>query len=210
MKLRYWPRIAAVVSALLAVTSLWSDVTAQEPPVAQTKAVSTVHDWDFLCGSWSVQNRLLRGRLMHSKEWVEFAANDEFHALPGGLGTEENYSTNHWPGYFAIGLHLFEPASKRWTLYWADNRNAPGTMQTLASGTFSGDGGKFYAPDSLRGHPVTVRIIWKRIDDNHAHWEQALSADRGRTWETNWTMEFTRRSGAPCKPEQAVSSVAAH
>jgi hypothetical protein len=40
---------------------------------------------------------------------------------------------------------------------------------------------------------ITVRILWKNADQNHAHWEQAFSADHGVSWETNWKMDFTRR-----------------
>jgi hypothetical protein len=165
-------------------TSKASDAYVERPPG---------HEFDFLYGKWIVHNRLLKQRLANSHDWVEFEALDAFHALPGNLGSEENYSSQHWPDYVAVGLHLYNPAQKMWKLYWADNRNDMGTMQTLASGKFNGPIGTFYAPDTFDGKPITVRILWKRVDHNHAHWEQAFSADTGSTWETNWTMDFVRQ-----------------
>jgi hypothetical protein len=38
-----------------------------------------------------------------------------------------------------------------------------------------------------------VRYTWRRVDARHAQWEQAFSPDGGRSWETNWTMAFTRQ-----------------
>ncbi len=141
-----------------------------------------------------MHNRFLAHRLADSHEWIEFEAEDSFHTLPGNLGTEENYRTDHWPSFNAIGLHLYDPEKKRWTLYWADSRNTPGTMQTLASGSFDRDTGMFYAPDTFNGKPITVRVVWKRKDDAHVYWEQAFSPDDGKTWETNWVMDFQRAS----------------
>jgi hypothetical protein len=152
------------------------------------------HEFDFLYGQWVVHNHLLKQRLANSHEWIAFEALDAFHALPGNLGSEENYSSQHWPDFVAIGLHLYDPAQKLWTLYWADNRNDMGTMQKLASGKFEGSIGTFYALDTFDDKPITVRILWKRVDQNHAHWEQAFSTDTGSTWETNWTMDFVRQN----------------
>lgn len=169
-------------------------VPVHEPiAVAAARPHDGSRDFDFLLGRWRVHNRELRYRLAGSHDWIEFEARDSFHLLPGNLGTEENYRTNHWKHYFAIGLHLYDPVKRRWTLYWADSRNAPGTMQTLAVGKFSNGTGAFYAPDTFDGRPILVRILWKRVNRDHARWEQAFSTDRGRTWETNWTMDFTRQ-----------------
>jgi hypothetical protein len=163
----------------VALASAPSSEPNQAPYVAEASNVSPGHEFEFLYGQWKVRNRLLKKRLANSQDWVDFDAVDAFRVLPGNLGSEESYHTEHWPAYFAIGLHLYDPVNKRWTLYWADNRNAPGTMQTLASGPFEGHTGTFYAPDQFNGKPITVRIIWKNIDQNHAHWEQAFSSDRG-------------------------------
>src|ERR1700760_1874553 len=134
-------RVRFVLSVAAVVMSV---STASAPPSAPAAPSSTAHDFDFLLGNWTVHNRKLAKHLAGSHEWVEFEAADSFHDLPGGLGTEENYKTDYWPGFNAVGLHLYDPEKKRWTLYWADSRNSPGVMQTLASGTFERDAGTFY------------------------------------------------------------------
>ena len=150
-------------------------------------------DFDFLLGQWTVHNRRLLKRMAGSHDWVEFDAQDEFHPLPGGIGTQEHYRTGFWKDFEAVGLHLYDPRARRWTLYWVDNHNAPGILQPPASGAFDGDTGIFTGTDTLDGKPITVRFSWKRLDRNHVRWEQAFSSDTGASWETNWTMDFVRR-----------------
>lgn len=52
--------------------------------------------------------------------------------------------------------------------------------------------GTFYADDTLCGKPIRMRFTWSQITPTSAQWEQAFSPDGGKTWETNWTMEFRR------------------
>ncbi|HEX4481152.1 MAG TPA: hypothetical protein VH082_10105 [Rudaea sp.] len=187
---------ASLLGALLSVGSFCriGDTQAAPPQPMRDDSASAQHQFDFLIGDWKITNHRLKARLAHSSEWIDFEATDSFHALPGGLGTEENFRTEHWPQYNAIGLHLFDPSEKKWFLYWADNKNSPGVMQTLATGFFSDGVGTFYGTDTVDGQPVIVRIIWKRIDADHARWEQAFSIDDRKSWETNWTMDFVRTS----------------
>ncbi len=42
---------------------------------------------------------------------------------------------------------------------------------------------------------MKVRYTWNKVDDDHARWEQAFSYDN-RTWETNWTADFTHADPA--------------
>jgi hypothetical protein len=39
---------------------------------------------------------------------------------------------------------------------------------------------------------MRVRFVWSQITATSARWEQAYSPEAGKTWETNWTMEFCR------------------
>src|SRR6476469_7360520 len=50
--------------------------------------------------------------------------------------------------------------------------------------------GVFHGEDVHRGRPVLVRFTWSRGTTECPRWEQAFSDDGGRTWETNWVMDF--------------------
>ncbi|HEV7123690.1 MAG TPA: hypothetical protein VGN24_09780 [Rhodanobacter sp.] len=150
-------------------------------------------DFDFLYGTWIVHNRRLANRLAGSTTWISFDARDAFTPLAGGIGTQEHYQTDYWKNYEAVGMQIYDPQSRRWTLYWVDNHNLPIAFQPPISGTFHGDIGTFEGQDTFNGKPIIVRAIWRKIDKNNVTWEQAFSTDRGRTWETNWTMDFIRQ-----------------
>ncbi|MEU6202707.1 hypothetical protein ABZ814_03840 [Micromonospora musae] len=72
--------------------------------------------------------------------------------------------------------------------------SAKGVVETPPLvGRFVDGVGTFYADDVDEGRPIRCRFIWSEITATSARWEQAFSIDDGRTWETNWIMEFTRR-----------------
>jgi len=150
------------------------------------------HDFDFLYGKWAMHNRRLVRRLTDSHDWVEFAATSDCRPLPGGLGNEDVYRTDYWPNFVGLSLRIYNPQTHLWSISWVDNHNAPGVLQPPQVGAFSKDVGFFDAADSFNGKPIVVRFIWKKLDNDHARWEQAFSPDNGKTWETNWTMDLTR------------------
>ena len=59
-------------------------------------------------------------------------------------------------------------------------------------GKFSKTTEMFFANDSLNGSPIKVRFIWNANPGGNPTWGQAFSPDCGTSWETNWTMEFSR------------------
>ena len=46
--------------------------------------------------------------------------------------------------------------------------------------------------DAHDGRPVKLRFLWLDTETATPRWEQAMSEDRGQSWETNWTMDFER------------------
>jgi hypothetical protein len=90
-----------------------------------------------------------------------------------------------------IGLRTFDPKSKQWSSWWLDGRS-PTEFTTPQRGGFKDGVGTLLADDDLDGRPIKTRVLWSRISANSARWEQACSADGGKTWETNWISDFTR------------------
>jgi hypothetical protein len=152
---------------------------------------ATASDFDFWFGSWDVRNRWLRRRLAGSDDWEEFDATVVARPLLDGVGNEDEFRTDYAGGFIGMSFRFFDPERRRWSIYWADSRR-PGELDPPVFGTFSGDVGVFDGEDVNRGRPILVRFTWSGITTPTPRWEQAFSDDGGRTWETNWVMDFTR------------------
>lgn len=61
-------------------------------------------------------------------------------------------------------------------------------------GRFDNGVGTFYSDGTLEGKAIRTQFVWSHITPTSARWEQAYSSDGGKTWETNWVMEFRRAS----------------
>ena len=53
--------------------------------------------------------------------------------------------------------------------------------------------GEFYDQEMWKGRAVFVRFVWSKLDTKSPHFEQAFSADGGKTWEVNWITNQTKR-----------------
>lgn len=152
------------------------------------------HAFDFLMGTWKVQNTFLAKRLQHSHQWLKFEATDIESPLRTATGNLEYYLTSQWPDFIGMGLRLYDPHAHAWTIYWSDNRFSRGVLQPPVRGSFNGNVGVFEGADHFGSLPITVRYTWRNTDHDHARWTQAFSSDGGHTWETNWIMDLTRTS----------------
>lgn len=152
---------------------------------------SSSSDFDFFIGDWHVHNRRLRERLVGCDDWETFDGTSHARHILGGLGNIDEASFDRATGRFeGCTLRLFNPAAQEWSLYWSDNLS--GILFPPMIGKFKDGVGEFYAQEINNNQTVLSRFIWNGITLSACHWEQALSADGGRTWETNWTMDFTR------------------
>ena len=148
-------------------------------------------DFDFLAGCWSVAHRRLSERLASSDHWEDFTGLCESRPIIGGLGNiDDNLLELPTGTYRAATLRTFDPATRRWSIWWIDSRTM--RLEPPVLGRFENGVGTFLGDDSLGGRPIRVRFIWSGIAADAARWEQAFSADGGATWETNWTMDFRR------------------
>lgn len=151
-------------------------------------------DFDFYFGRWSIRNERLRERLVGSTDWEHFEAMQECRPILGGIGNVDDFVTD-WNAsagtpFRGMTLRLFDPAARAWSIYWSSNRS--GVLEPPVVGRFENGVGTFYGRDQHEGTPVLARFIWSEIAAASAKWEQALSTDEGKTWETNWIMRMQR------------------
>jgi len=150
-------------------------------------------DFDFLIGSWTVRNRRLKERLRGCVDWEEFESTCRARAILGGLGNMDEFTLERASGRVeAITVRLYNPMSREWSIYWAATTGA-GRFDVPMVGRFEGRRGEFFSQEVFEGRHIFTRFIWTADTPETCHWEQAYSADGGKSWETNWTMEFTRR-----------------
>jgi Protein of unknown function (DUF1579) len=148
--------------------------------------------FDFLIGNWRVHHRRLKERLANNQEWVEFDGTCASRKILGGLGNmDENFLDMPDGAYSAVTLRTYDRAKDQWSIWWIDSRN-PGQLDPPVVGRFENGVGTFYADDTFKGEPIRVRFFWTEVTSSTPHWEQAFSIDGGKTWETNWTMDFTK------------------
>jgi hypothetical protein len=149
-------------------------------------------DFDFLHGVWNVRHRRLKERLTSSDEWEDFAGTSVTRPiLSGGGNIEENFIEFPQGAYRAIALRSHDTVSNSWAIWWLDARH-PHVLDVPVIGGFNDGVGTFLADDVFHGRPIKVRFLWSDISKDACCWRQAFSADGGRTWETNWVMEFAR------------------
>jgi len=171
--------------------SVTAHASQDSPTPAQSSAdIAGLHDFDFLIGEWRVHHRVLKA---DTRKWVEFDGTSSTRKIMDGWGNVEDNVLNPPSGtYRAVGLRAYDPKTGQWAIWWLDGRNPFGTLDPPVKGRFEHGVGNFYSDDTLNGKPIRTRYTWSHTESASARWEQAYSSDAGKTWETNWVMEFQR------------------
>lgn len=152
-------------------------------------------DFDFFIGSWESHQRKLKQRLKGCDEWEEFRGVSVVRKILGGLGNFDEVTMETPTGrVLGVTLRLFDPQTQLWSIYWSSS--ARSVLDTPMVGRFEQGRGEFYDRETFEGRAIFSRFIWTSSGADACRWEQAFSADGGRTWETNWTADFTRRDEA--------------
>jgi hypothetical protein len=145
-------------------------------------------DFDFLAGNWTIRHRRLKKA--GTQDWDEFDGEATCWTILGGVGSVEELRipARHFSG---MGLRLLDVENKVWSDFWVNAKSgvlvSPGT-----TGHFVDGAGIFLADDVDGDTPITVRGVWDRITPKSCRWYQEVSRDRGKQWELNWTMDWTR------------------
>lgn len=157
---------------------------------------SSETDFDFLTGRHKVHHKKLKTRLNDCTEWIEFDGTQEMGQLLGGFGNLESHYMTSVTGkpIEGIALRLFNPATRLWSIYWADSQQV--VLGTPVVGSFENNMGHFFAKDIFNGKEILLQFQWDVTNPYQPLWSQAFSADNGKTWEWNWYMYFSKDDAA--------------
>jgi hypothetical protein len=183
--------------ALLA-TSLPGITFAAPKTPAAIPAVAThdgQRDFDFAIGTWDTQVKRRLKPLTGSESWVEYQGTSVCRPVWNGAANllelvMDGPEGQHFEG---LSLRLYNPESKQWTLNFSNR--AGGTLFVPTVGEFRNGRGEFYNEETYNGRAIFVRFLITRVDDATYRYEQAFSADGGKTWEVNWIATDTRVAG---------------
>ena len=99
-------------------------------------STSSKHDFDFFEGKWKLRNKKLKSRLCKCDEWIEFDSTQEMYRILNGLGNIDNFLANFdGEAFEGMTVRLFNPATKLWSIYWADSNN--GKLDPPVVGSFN-------------------------------------------------------------------------
>ncbi|MFY9718683.1 MAG: hypothetical protein WAK16_03480 [Candidatus Cybelea sp.] len=188
-------RIATAMLAAAIVATTSACATPAPPPSVVSATSRDGHkDFNFLFGSWRTHYVILRHRLVHDNVWYDCYGTSVIHPFWNGYGNLEDGDLHCPPprGYIhGMTLRTYDAASHQWSLYWGTTKLGLTLPQQV--GHFDNNGvGQFFARDTYAGKPVVVRFQWSLRAGDHPRFEQAFSPDDGKTWETNWTTDYTR------------------
>ena len=179
------PLLAALAAPRLALAQ------GVAPP---TGGAGPEHDFDYFFGSWTVQHRRLKVRFAKSNDWETYEGATTCIPLLGGIANL-NDSITHRDGksYRTLGLRAYDAKAGTWADWSLDGRD-PSQIDPPGVGRFVNGVGQFVTDETIDGQPLKVRGQFSSLSPKVAQWDQAFSADSGKTWETNYVMRYTRTS----------------
>jgi hypothetical protein len=148
-------------------------------------------DFDWELGTWKTQLKRRLQPLTGSDDWIEYEGRSVVRRVWGGRANLLELDVEGPAGRIeALSLRLYNPQSGQWSLNFSNVTS--GTMSPPTIGGFNNGRGEFYSQETFNGRSIFVRFIISGITDNSALFEQAFSADGGKTWEVNWIATDTR------------------
>ena len=187
-------RLLAAAIALCAWVVLGTGTVMAEPSDSTASVRDSLHGFDFLMGTWSMHFRKLVHPLSGSHEWIDFEGTSTVRPLWDGRGnTEEGVMDMPAPRgrEHVLTVRLYNEKTHQWSLYIGGD--TMGILMPPQVGQFDASGvGQFLADDTFQNKKIIIRYKWMPKDADHCRFEQSFSADDGKTWETNWTTDYTR------------------
>ena len=167
-------------------------------PAAAPSASDGQQDFNWELGNWETKLRRLSKPLSGSQEWLEYTGTTTVTPLMDKRANIVEFDVQGPGGRISgVSLRLYQPATGQWSLHFANLAN--GSMTEPMQGSFKQGRGTFFGQDTLNGRRIMVRFLIIPVSADQWRFEQAYSADGGKTWEDNWIAVDTRQPALPSR-----------
>jgi hypothetical protein len=171
-------------STILQVSSAHGRKEAGAPSSNPSSVRDAQRDFDWDIGAWKMHMKRLAHRLAGSTTWVECDGTDTVRKIWDGRANLGEVEADCPAGHIELlTLRLYNPETRQWSLNITDSGS--GVLSPPAVGEFKDGHGEFYEQEPINGKPILVRFTIDDITAKSARFEQAFSADWGKTWEVN-------------------------
>lgn len=148
-------------------------------------ATGKAGDFDFLSGHWKIKNRKF-----NAGAWDLFDGEATVYGILGGIASIEELRIPA-RNFSGMGLRLLDLQAKLWADFWVNSKSGvltpPPTWGSFVDGVGTWDD---LSHDSAPAE--IVRGVWDRISPNACRWYQAVSKDGGKSWQEQWSMDWSR------------------
>ena len=154
------------------------------------------HDFDLEIGTWKTHVAKRVHPLTGSDVWAQYDGTSVVSKIWNGRANLVELEADGPQGHLELAsLRLYNPESHQWSLNVASSRG--GELGPPTIGEFNNGHGEFYDQETFNNRTILVRFVISPVTANSWHFEQAFSADGGKTWEVNWIADDTRTETAP-------------
>jgi hypothetical protein len=159
------------------------------PPPAPQPAPCSAPEFrqlDFWVGEWD-----LAGEQLVSSNPVRYQSGRHKNSIQktfDGCVIQENFDDLN--GFHGMSVSTYDAQDGKWKQTWVDNA---GNYIALV-GEFK-DGKMVFTRHTTtrQGRPVIQRMVFSDIKPDSFSWNWESSADEGKTWRSNWKLNYTRK-----------------
>ncbi len=163
------------------------------PNVNRSASRDGRHDFDWDIGMWKTHQKRLLHPLTGSTTWVDYQGTDVVRRIWDGAN-EGLIKAQGPAGRLEIyTLRVYNPEAHQWNIY--STNPTTGVLGPPAVGEFKNGRGEFYDQETYNGRAILVRFAVFDITPDLCRFEQAFSADGGKTWEPNFMVTETLMKG---------------
>lgn len=147
------------------------------------------HDFDWDIGTWKTHQKRLLHPLTGSTTWVEYTGTDVVRKIWDGMNEGVIEATGPAGHLEIYTLRVYNSDAHQWNIYFLPR--AAGTVSLPVVGEFKNGRGEFYDQETYNGRTILVRFAVSNITPDSCRFEQAFSADGGKSWEPNFIVTET-------------------